>query len=224
MQNVGVGVAVTVILAATYAVLLNVGHVRGSAVPDAFGYHHHHHGHHHHGHGVIAGLALAGGYLAGSHHHNHHSHGSCGGCGGGCGWCGGYYGRRKRGIEDFVSNSEVKETYAHIASEDKDQCGLRLVCELAQKAPQDLAEDEVQILLPYRGAGPSDGSSIYNDYDEAAWHGQLGHSCSQQYQLCGFTAAEVMKAYRKHAKDHEGIDPGEPHTHGEEVPPGKQRA
>lgn len=37
-----------------------------------------------------------------------------------------------------------------IASEDKDQCGLRLVCELAQRDPRDLAEDEVQILLPFK--------------------------------------------------------------------------
>lgn len=37
-----------------------------------------------------------------------------------------------------------------IAAEDKDECGLRLVCELAQKDPRELAQDEIQILLPYR--------------------------------------------------------------------------
>lgn len=36
------------------------------------------------------------------------------------------------------------------ASQDKDQCGLRLVCELAQKDPNYLTSDETIILLPYR--------------------------------------------------------------------------
>lgn len=49
-------------------------------------------------------------------------------------------------VESFCS----KYTFFQISSEDKDQCGLRLVCELAQRDPRDLAEDEVQILLPYR--------------------------------------------------------------------------
>ncbi|XP_076047496.1 uncharacterized protein LOC143029040 [Oratosquilla oratoria] len=152
---------------------------------------------------VIGGLAVAGGALLGAKlHHHHHHHGGYGGCGGGCG---GYYGRRrKRNIETFLADLQVQEAYTKVAAEDKEQCGLRLVCELAQKAPQDLAEDEAQILLPFRGAGPSDGTSAYSAYDEAAWHGQLGHNCSQEYQLCSYTAQQVMAAYRKFTAEQEG--------------------
>ncbi|XP_050716998.1 uncharacterized PE-PGRS family protein PE_PGRS20-like [Eriocheir sinensis] len=120
----------------------------------------------------------------------------CGGCGGSCGWCGGNYGRKKRSIDGLMNSTNVQSLYDAISSEDKDQCGLRLVCELAQRDPRDLAEDEVQILLPYRGAGESDGS-MYGQYDEAAWHGQEGHACPEHYPLCAFTAQQIMDEYRK---------------------------
>ncbi|XP_042874210.1 uncharacterized protein LOC122254551 [Penaeus japonicus] len=166
------------------------------------------HGHHHGRPLAIGALAFAGGYIAGHHHQQHHGGGGggcyncgCGGCGGSCGWCGGgsYYGRRRRrSIAEFAEDAKVLEMYNKIASEDKDECGLRLVCELAQKDPRDLAQDEIQILLPYRGAGPSDGS-VYGAYDEAAWHGQEGHSCASNYPLCAFTAQQVMHEYRKYS-------------------------
>nr|XP_045609387.1 uncharacterized protein LOC123765044 [Procambarus clarkii] len=160
--------------------------------------------------GVVAvgALAFTGGVVAGRHHqhHHHHHHGGCGscgcgGCGGACGWCGGAYGkRRRRSILTFLEDAEIKQVYKTIAVEDKDQCGLRLVCELAQKDPRELAEDEIQILLPYRGVGESDGTT-YGNYDEAAWHGQEGHSCPTNYPLCAFTAQQVMGEYRKYIKN-----------------------
>ncbi|XP_050717003.1 uncharacterized protein LOC126998866 [Eriocheir sinensis] len=165
-----------------------------------------HHYHHHHRPGIGA-LAFVGGYLAGRRSHHHHHHGGCvgcgcGGCGGSCGWCGGgYYGRRRRrSLEDFLGDESIMEAYEKISSEDKDQCGLRLVCELAQSDPRDLAKDEVQILLPYRGAGESDGS-VYGQYDEAAWHGQKGHACLEHYPLCAFTAQQIMDEYRKYSQE-----------------------
>lgn len=50
----------------------------------------------------------------------------------------------------------------------------------------------------HRGAGKGDGSK-YGQYDEAAWHGQEGHACPQQYLLCAFTAEQIMDEYRKDA-------------------------
>lgn len=158
---------------------------------------------------TVGGLAFAGGVAAAKHHHHHHHrrHGctscGCGGCGGNCGWCGGNYGRRRRrSITSFIEDAEIQQVYAKISSEDKDQCGLRLLCELAQRDPRDLAEDEVEILLPYRGAGESDGS-VYGQYDEAAWHGQEGHACPEHYPLCGFTAQQIMDEYRKYVNSNE---------------------
>ncbi|XP_069941292.1 uncharacterized protein [Cherax quadricarinatus] len=167
--------------------------------------------HHHRRHGglaVVGALVFAGEYELGRHNHNHHDRGEdcydcgCGGCGDSCGWCGGNYGRRRRrSIEGFLEDAAIKETYSKIAVEDKDQCGLRLVCELAQKDPRDLAYDEIQILTPYRGAGESDGTT-YGNYDEAAWHGQKGDNCPTTYPLCAFTSDQVMAEYRKYAKQH----------------------
>ncbi|MPC48372.1 uncharacterized protein LOC123518525 isoform X1 [Portunus trituberculatus] len=164
---------------------------------------------------AVGGLAFAGGVAVGKHHHHHHHrrHGcstcGCGGCGGNCGWCGGNYGRRRRrSIVSFIEDAEVQDVYAKvgdmntIASEDKDQCGLRLVCELAQQDPRDLADDEVQILLPYKGAGQSDGT-VYGQYDEAAWHGQEGHKCAEHFPLCAFTANQIMDEYRKYVSNNE---------------------
>ncbi|KAK4295032.1 hypothetical protein Pmani_032367 [Petrolisthes manimaculis] len=166
------------------------------------------HHHHHHG-GRVAALAFAGGYLAGhhGHHHHHHGHGGgggcyncgCGGCGGSCGWCGGSYGKRRkrRSLDGFLEDSKIKNTYEKIAAEDKDECGLRLVCELAQMDPRQLADDEVQILLPYSGSGESDGT-VYGNYNEAAWHGQEGRQCHSRYPLCAFTADQIMEEYRNY--------------------------
>ncbi|KAG7160927.1 uncharacterized protein LOC121875686 [Homarus americanus] len=185
----------TILMLAVMVVLVE------NSIAEPYPRHHHHH-HHRHPYLAVGTLAFAGGYIAGRRHHNGGGcyNCGCGGCGGSCGWCGGsYYGRRRRrDIEDFVSDPQIIETYAKIASQDKDQCGLRLVCELAQKDPRNLVEDEIQILLPYRGAGESD-DTIYGDYDEAAWHGQEGHPCPTNYPLCAFTAQQVMTEYRKYA-------------------------
>ena len=48
----------------------------------------------------------------------------------------------------FYINFLIK--FLQIAAEDKDQCALKVVCELAQKDPRKLAEDEITILLPYK--------------------------------------------------------------------------
>ncbi|XP_037780248.1 uncharacterized protein LOC119576675 [Penaeus monodon] len=130
----------------------------------------------------------------------------CGGCGGHCGWCGGYYGgghghgygygRRRRSVDDFVDDELVQSVYRKASEEDAEGCGLRLVCELAQKDPRELAQDEVQILLPFRGLGQSDGSA-YGDYDEAAWHGQEGHSCQDQYDECHLSNPQMMGILRQ---------------------------
>ncbi|XP_042874230.1 uncharacterized protein LOC122254562 [Penaeus japonicus] len=160
---------------------------------------------------AVGALAFTGGVLVAKHHYQHHHGGGCsscgcGGCGGSCGWCGGggYYGRRRRrSLVAFLEDAEVRLAYNTIASEDKDECGLRLVCELAQKDPRDLAQDEIQILLPYRGVGASDGTA-YGTYDEAAWHGQEGHGCASNYPLCAFTAQQVMEEYRKYGSSNNG--------------------
>lgn len=54
----------------------------------------------------------------------------------------------------------------------------------------------IPVTLSCRGAGESDGS-VYGQYDEAAWHGQEGHECSEHYPLCTFTAKQIMDEYRK---------------------------
>ncbi|XP_071540360.1 uncharacterized protein [Panulirus ornatus] len=145
--------------------------------------------HHHRGGGalVAGGLGFVGGFVAGRFSGRHH---------GGC--CG----RKRRDIHTFLQDPKIIETYKEIAEEDKDQCGKRLVCELAQREFEELVDDEEQILQPYRGDGISDGT-IYGDYDEAAWHGQEGHSCAGNYPLCAFTATQVMGEYRKYSADNQ---------------------
>ncbi|XP_063587324.1 uncharacterized protein LOC134764656 [Penaeus indicus] len=144
---------------------------------------------------AVRGLKSAGKFASkhlGHHHHHYHHHESSG--------C-----RRKgRSIETFLEDPKIQETYKEIAAEDKDECGLRLVCELSQKDPQDLASDEEQILAPYRGAGASDGSA-YGAYDEAAWHGKEGRSCAARYPLCAFTAQQVMQEYRIYVISNETV-------------------
>ncbi|XP_037780655.1 uncharacterized protein LOC119577053 [Penaeus monodon] len=138
---------------------------------------------------AVGALAFAGGFAAGHHKGRHHK-GCCG--------------RKHRSIETFLEDPKIQETYKEIAAEDKDECGLRLVCELAQKDPQALVPDEKQILAPYRGAGASDGSA-YGAYDEAAWHGKEGRSCAASYPLCAFAAQQIMQEYRKYVNSNETV-------------------
>ncbi|XP_027212547.2 uncharacterized protein [Penaeus vannamei] len=147
---------------------------------------------------AVGALAFAGGYAIG-HHKSHHHHGG-GGCCNSCGGCG----KKRRSIEAFLEDPKIRETYKEIAAEDKDECGLRLVCELAQKDPQGLAPDERQILAPYRGAGASDGSA-YGAYDEAAWRGKESRGCAASYPLCAFTAQQIMQEYRKYVSSNETV-------------------
>ncbi|XP_071539976.1 uncharacterized protein [Panulirus ornatus] len=141
-------------------------------------------------------LGFVGGYLVGHHGHHHHHHGGCGGCGGGCGWCGGgWYGRKRRSLDDVIEQEILEDLYWKIASQDKDQCGLRLVCELAQKDPIYLTEDETVLLLPYRGRDDTDETTYYGQYDKAVWHGQRGNPCHKLYPLCVYAATEMMQGY-----------------------------
>ncbi|XP_068248845.1 uncharacterized protein [Palaemon carinicauda] len=156
---------------------------------------------------AVGALAFTGGVLLTKHlykkqrHHHGGCHScSCGGCGGGCGWCGGsYYGRRRRrrSIASLLQEEWVHDVYKVVAESDKDQCGLKLLCELAQRDPRELLSDEVDILLPYSGRGKSDGT-IYGDYDEAVWHGQEGHKCPAQFPLCHLTSGQIMAEYREY--------------------------
>ncbi|XP_037780648.1 uncharacterized protein LOC119577047 [Penaeus monodon] len=139
-------------------------------------------------------LGFAGGYLIG-----HHRHG-CGGCGGGCGWCGGgWYGRKRRSLDEVMDEDTLEEMYWKIASKDSDQCGLRLVCELAQKDPRELEDDEIVFLLPYRGREESDETTSFGKYDKAVWHGQEGNPCHKIYPLCVFPNAEILLHLRTNA-------------------------
>ncbi|CAL4061477.1 unnamed protein product, partial [Meganyctiphanes norvegica] len=113
-----------------------------------------------------------------------------GGFGGGCG-CAGCCGRKKRGIPDELSNELIEELHDKIASDDSDQCGLMLVCELSQKEDHHLTGHEKLVMLPYKGAGASDGTK-FGLYDEAVWHGKEGRECHKLYPLCGFSAPEIM--------------------------------
>jgi len=78
-----------------------------------------------------------------------------------------------------------------IASEDTDQCGLKLVCELSQKEDSHLTGHEKLIMLPYKGSQASDGTT-FGLYDEAAWHGSEGRECHKLFPLCAFSAPEIM--------------------------------
>ncbi|CAL4080682.1 unnamed protein product, partial [Meganyctiphanes norvegica] len=110
---------------------------------------------------------------------------------GGCG-CRRCCGRKKRGIPDgIISNQILEEMYENIATEDIEQCGLRLICELSQKEDHKLTGQEKLIMLPYSGVRVSDGSK-FGLYDEAAWHGQENRECHKLYPLCGFSAPEIM--------------------------------
>ncbi|XP_069189278.1 uncharacterized protein [Procambarus clarkii] len=149
---------------------------------------------------AAAALGFAGGYLAGRHHRCHHC--GCGGCGGGCGWCGGgWYGRKRRSLDEHIEQDKLEDLYWKIAAQDKDQCGLRLVCELAQKDPNYLTEDEIVLLLPYRGRKESDETTYYGLYDKAVWHGQQGDPCHKLYPLCAFHAPEIMQGFKANFTD-----------------------
>ncbi|XP_042874209.1 uncharacterized protein LOC122254550 [Penaeus japonicus] len=164
---------------------------------------------------VLGALAFGGGLLLGAKAFGGgYGYGGgcyscgCGGCGGHCGWCGGGgyygggyghgygYGRRRRSVDDFLEDELVQSVFRKASEEDDERCGLRLVCELAQKDPRDLTPEEIQILLPFRGLGESDGSA-YGDYDEAAWHGQEGHECQGQYEECQFNSGQMMGMLRQ---------------------------
>ncbi|CAL4105546.1 unnamed protein product [Meganyctiphanes norvegica] len=116
--------------------------------------------------------------------------------GGGCG-CSSCCGRKKRGIPDIFNKDKLEHYHKKMSAEDKNQCGLRLVCELAQKDEAKLTGKEKLVMLPYKGSGVSDGTS-FGLYDEAAWHGSEGRDCHLVYPLCSFVAQHIMD----HAKDH----------------------
>ncbi|CAL4105548.1 unnamed protein product [Meganyctiphanes norvegica] len=117
------------------------------------------------------------------------------GGGGGCG-CHGCCGRKKRGIPDIFNKDKVEHYHKKMLADDKNQCGLRLICELAQKDEARITGKEKLVMLPYRGSGASDGSS-FGLYDEAAWHGSEGRNCHLLYPLCSFAADHIME----HAED-----------------------
>ncbi|XP_045135262.1 uncharacterized protein LOC123518526 [Portunus trituberculatus] len=143
------------------------------------------------GRGAAGALGFVGGFVIGravGHRHHHHHHG-CGGCGGG--WCGGC-GRRRRSLDEVMGTGKLEEVYRLITSKDKDQCGLRLVCELAQKNQRDLTDSEVTVLLPYWGLEESDEKSYYGRYDKAVWHGQQGTPCKELFPRCMYSANQIM--------------------------------
>ncbi|CAL4099741.1 unnamed protein product, partial [Meganyctiphanes norvegica] len=119
--------------------------------------------------------------------------GGCGGCGGGCGWCGGrHYGRKRRSLDQVFENEIMEDLYYKISLEDQSQCGLRLVCDLAQKDARKLTEDEALILLPYRGVSANNINTYFGAYDFAARSGQEGLQCSDLYPLCKKTTQDIM--------------------------------
>ncbi|XP_042241474.1 uncharacterized protein LOC121879052 isoform X1 [Homarus americanus] len=154
-------------------------------------------------------LGFAGGYLIGRHR-RHRCHrcgcggcgGGCGGCGGGCGWCGGgWYGRKRRSLDEMMEQEKLEDLYWKITSQDNDQCGLRLVCELAQKDPNYLSGDETVLLLPYRGRDESDETTYYGRYDKAVWHGQKGNPCHKMYPTCVLAAPEILVNFKANFTD-----------------------
>ena len=52
-------------------------------------------------------------------------------------------------------------------------------------------------ILIFRGTGPTNGS-IFGSYDEAVWHGQEGHDCSENYYKCNSTAQKMMQEFKNH--------------------------
>ncbi|KAK3878211.1 hypothetical protein Pcinc_017145 [Petrolisthes cinctipes] len=157
------------------------------------------------GKGAAFGLGFVGGLLIGRHRRRWHGGGGggcggggCGGggggCGGGgCGWCGGCgYGRKRRSLDEVIDTDQLEEIFFKIAREDKDECGLRLVCELASKESHQLSEDEIIYLLPYRGREESDGKTSFGKYDKAVWHGQKSHPCHKLYSLCPYPATSII--------------------------------
>ncbi|XP_042241475.1 uncharacterized protein LOC121879052 isoform X2 [Homarus americanus] len=91
--------------------------------------------------------------------------------------------------------------FAGITSQDNDQCGLRLVCELAQKDPNYLSGDETVLLLPYRGRDESDETTYYGRYDKAVWHGQKGNPCHKMYPTCVLAAPEILVNFKANFTD-----------------------
>ncbi|CAL4061473.1 unnamed protein product, partial [Meganyctiphanes norvegica] len=121
---------------------------------------------------------------AAAHHNRHHHHGGCG--------CHSCCGRKKRGIPDGANATLIEELYTQVASLDEDQCGLRLICELAQKGDHQLTGREKLVMLPYSGESAHDGSK-FGLYDEAVWHGQEERECHAVYPLCAFSASHIME-------------------------------
>ncbi|XP_018008442.2 filaggrin-like, partial [Hyalella azteca] len=118
-------------------------------------------------------------------------------------------------IESAVlqSNSEPEEEklLREIRKNDRNNCGLRLVCELSATRDRPLLREEWEILafvwngdelfdqaFPGQGIGPT--SEALRDYKEAAYLGQRGGSCSDQFFSCPVDAKtminEILEARR----------------------------
>ncbi|CAL4061471.1 unnamed protein product, partial [Meganyctiphanes norvegica] len=98
----------------------------------------------------------------------------------------------KRGTTDGANTTIFEELYTKVANLDEDQCGLRLICELAQKRNHQLTGKEKLVMLPYSGESAHDGSK-FGLYDEAVWHGQEERECHVVYPLCTFSASLIME-------------------------------
>lgn len=99
--------------------------------------------------------------------------------------------RYRRELPGFTMAQEMLLQKAFELDQEK-PCGLRLVCELATRNPEELTENEAIILNLLNQPHSIDSVALH--YDEAALLGRTSgpDACASVYQRCGSNAAQVM--------------------------------
>ncbi|XP_042858861.1 uncharacterized protein LOC122244972 [Penaeus japonicus] len=103
------------------------------------------------------------------------------------------YHRRRRDVDE----EKVAEMFAMVAKMDTHGCGMRLVCQLYQKAPQSLTlrEKAIKLLIGDKPepVSPKEAKQPRALYQSAAVFGVRKENCLEVYHMCPLTNEEVMQ-------------------------------
>ncbi|XP_037089459.1 uncharacterized protein LOC119109807 [Pollicipes pollicipes] len=125
-----------------------------------------------------------------------------GGYGGYNGYSPGYYQpqyyRRRRST---TGTGEVEQDFEKIMGQDKDQCGMRVVCELeAQAALGDDVDDFGKLIISLFGSNPAPVPTSALDtargrYNYAAYIGSKSdpETCAELYSTCQFSSKSILQ-------------------------------
>lgn len=105
--------------------------------------------------------------------------------------------RHGRDVEEESESEVLQRVLSLIRQQDVTGCGMRLVCELAGIAEEDLDEEQMAILnlvepriKPGEGVLPPGG---FGDYKIAKTMGQTHENCSTSFPLCSLNGNQLME-------------------------------